>query len=159
MFNDEKYYTAEQGRIDALKDIADNKLIIRMAGRPANWVSTWIDILKENNIRYSNSGCLVFDGLFEYIEAYNKVSGAEIKRRFGDDFLDKTQARAIELNGDKDFFTYKPILNDNPEMGAKANQFGWVKCPNCHISFKITSSSSWDGERHKSCEQKIRLTN
>lgn len=97
----EKYYTPEQGRKDALDDISNGKLIIKVAGRQFNWSGYWIKILREHNIQYLNKGCRVYDEEDEYIKAYNEIQENEIKRIFGEDFLDKTQARAIEIYTDK----------------------------------------------------------
>ncbi|HYP50568.1 MAG TPA: hypothetical protein VEQ34_06470 [Pyrinomonadaceae bacterium] len=46
---------------------------------------------------------------------------------------------------------------DNPEMESAVNSAGWIKCPFCQISFKISSQEHWDGEKHISCGQKIKL--
>lgn len=49
------------------------------------------------------------------------------------------------------------LAEDESEITVTANSLDWVKYPFCDIQFKITSSESWDGKKHLSCGQKIKL--
>ena len=44
-------------------------------------------------------------------------------------------------------------------MDAAQNANSYVKCPHCGRSFSIRHSMSWDGNMHKSCHTRIRITN
>jgi hypothetical protein len=47
--------------------------------------------------------------------------------------------------------------NDAPAVTVTINSRGWVKCPYCGILFKPTNASSWNGERHRKCGQRLQM--
>ena len=151
-----KHY--QKGKEDALRDLESNKLILKTFGRQASWSFEWKRLLEE---RYGIeivviAGCIVSEEEIEYVKGYNDISVAEIEKRLGKDVLDKTSDDAMMLWKVEPF---EQIINENPEVEAIVNSADWVKCPNCNISFKITSAVSWNGKMHLSCQQKIRLIN
>jgi hypothetical protein len=149
----------EIGRLDAERDVASGRLLIKLHGRPIHWVPAWKDILKADyGVEVILGGCRVDDKTQSYEVGYNEVSEAEMRKRFGPDALESAVERAKALTPGDSFITYPPVGNDNPEIEASINPHGWVKCPNCGISFKITSSQSWDGRVHLSCQQKLRIS-
>lgn len=44
-------------------------------------------------------------------------------------------------------------------MNAEAYSGEWVKCPNCGVAFNLSERHSWTGYIHKTCGQKIKITN
>ena len=46
--------------------------------------------------------------------------------------------------------------NDNPSMEVAPHRPGWVLCPGCGKTFSLTPYS-WDGERHQTCGQRLRI--
>jgi hypothetical protein len=46
-----------------------------------------------------------------------------------------------------------------PALEAKKNLLGQIKCPGCGIRFKMSDRSVWTGYRHKSCGQRLLITN
>jgi nitrite reductase/ring-hydroxylating ferredoxin subunit len=54
-------------------------------------------------------------------------------------------------------FLLDNTAEDNSEMEAAVNSAAWIKCPFCRISFKISSGEHWNGEKHLSCGQKIKI--
>lgn len=75
-------YTYEKGKIDALKDIANNKFVIRTYGMTSGTQQNTNELKRKYGIE-------IFDDSLkpvEYVKGYNEVSKAEIKRKFGLDF-------------------------------------------------------------------------
>ncbi len=76
-------YTYEKGKSDAQIDIANNKFIIRTYG-----LMPGISQQSLNKLR-KKYGIEIFDDSWkpvEYLKGYNKISKAEIKRKFGLEF-------------------------------------------------------------------------
>lgn len=148
----------EKGKKDALRDIQAENLKVKTFGTIVTWFQEWRKILlNEYNVEIEVvSGCVVSDETVEYVNGYNKISEAEIKKKFGEDIFEKTLDEAEAIWKQESYFP-KPVENINEEMTAIPNKFNWVKCPNCNISFKITSVSSWNGKIHLSCGQKIKI--
>jgi hypothetical protein len=46
-----------------------------------------------------------------------------------------------------------------PALEAKKNPLGQIKCPGCGIRFKMADRRAWTGYRHKSCGQRLLITN
>jgi hypothetical protein len=46
-----------------------------------------------------------------------------------------------------------------PALEAKRNLLGQIKCPGCGTRFKMSDRRVWTGYRHKSCGQKLLITN
>ena len=89
-------YTYQKGIADARKDIIAGKLIIRYFGlRPAAENESEINasLKKEYNIEINDLGCVVPAGYNDYAKGYNEVSTSEIKRRFGDNYLENAAAK------------------------------------------------------------------
>lgn len=79
--------TYEKGEADAVSDIAKGKLIIKRYGLTPGVSPESLKELKEKyGIEYFEYGCVVSANLIEYVKGYNEISGAEIKRKFGDKF-------------------------------------------------------------------------
>ena len=80
--------TYEKGKADAESDVARGKLLIKRYGLTPSASSESFRELKEKyGVEFFDFGCLVSDGLIEYVKGYNEVSSAEIKRKFGDKVL------------------------------------------------------------------------
>lgn len=74
----------EKGEADARRDVAAGKLIIRLRGMAAFPPP---DFKEKYGIEFSIGGCLVSEDIDEYDDGYNKISEAEIRRRFGRQFF------------------------------------------------------------------------
>jgi hypothetical protein len=148
----------EKGKKEALRDITANNLSLKTLGLKVKWFQEWREILS-NKCKIEIdviAGCMVLDESVDYANGYNEISEAEIKKRFGEDILEKTLDEAEAIWKLEPYFP-KPFENKNEEMTAIPNSFGWVKCPNCNISFKVSSVASWKDRRHLSCGQKIKI--
>lgn len=90
-------YTYQKGIADAEKDVREGKLQIleyglvppTIAGKPDRYTL----LRKEYGISISSIGCIVPGGYTEYAKGYNEVSIREIKRRFGDNYLENAAAK------------------------------------------------------------------
>lgn len=49
------------------------------------------------------------------------------------------------------------LPTDNEPIEAAVYQLNWVKCPQCGWRFCLKNTSSWSGERHRRCGQRLRL--
>lgn len=147
----------QKGQKEASVDLEANKLKIKTLGRPVSWFQEWREILlNEYNIDIVRiAGCLVSDEEIDYLNGYNSVSEPEIKKRFGENVFKDTLEQAESVCKLEPYYP-KPFENNNEEMTVTSNSFGWVKCPNCNISFKIYSTS-WNGKIHLSCRQKLKI--
>ena len=155
-FKMSKFY--QKGQQEALEDIKADKLKMKTLGRPVSWFQEWREILlKEYKIQIEMiAGCMVSDEEVDYANGYNNISEAEIKKRFGETIFEKTFDKAEKVWKLEPYHP-RPFENTNEEMSAIPNSFGWVKCPNCDTSFKISSPVSWNGKVHISCGQKLKL--
>ncbi|WP_163998207.1 hypothetical protein [Pyxidicoccus caerfyrddinensis] len=48
-------------------------------------------------------------------------------------------------------------MREHPEMTATVRPDRFVVCPSCGKAFSLTDSARWDGSRHVTCGQRIRL--
>lgn len=149
----------QKGQKEALADLAAGKLKIKTLGRPVSWFQEWREILLKNyEIEIQRiAGCLVLDEESDYLNGYNNVSEAEIKKRFGENIFERTLKKAEAVWKSEPYQQQEIFENNNEEQSAIPNSFGWVKCPNCSKSFKISSQTSWNGKIHLSCGQKIEI--
>ena len=46
-----------------------------------------------------------------------------------------------------------------PAMEAQTSLLGWIKCPGCGGNFKFSDRRAWTGYRHRSCGQRLLITN
>ena len=46
-----------------------------------------------------------------------------------------------------------------PPLEAQRNLLGQIKCPGCGVRFKMADRQVWTGYRHKSCGQRLVITN
>jgi len=54
--------------------------------------------------------------------------------------------------------TAQPFLpSENEPMEAVLFQSNWIKCPQCGWKFCLSNTSSWTGERHRRCGQRLKL--
>jgi uncharacterized Zn-finger protein len=47
--------------------------------------------------------------------------------------------------------------NDRPEAIVSCYLRDWVRCPNCGKRFTLANPSSWNGERHVTCGQRLKI--
>jgi hypothetical protein len=50
------------------------------------------------------------------------------------------------------------FLNDVPEVAARPNSEGYLRCPGCGIAFTTRDPHRWTGYRHIRCGQRIRTS-
>jgi hypothetical protein len=94
-------YTYEKGISEAKRDVAEGRLRILYYGlRPGFADESLIrDFLKKNfRVEINDTGCMVPGGYGEYARGYNEISTAEIKRRFGTDFMEKAASGIAKKN-------------------------------------------------------------
>ena len=85
----------EAGRRDAERDLREGKLIFEMyGGPPPPWNGDWVKMLREKyHIELKEvAGCVVDYRIVGHALGYNELSGAEIDRRFGTDFIRTSRA-------------------------------------------------------------------
>lgn len=86
------------GEADARRDLAHGLLVEDSCGTPVPWYDEYKQLLRERyGIEFRSEGCVVDDAVLSYAKGYNKVMDAEIERRFGTNFWDKTTADAEAL--------------------------------------------------------------
>jgi hypothetical protein len=95
--------TPEQGRLEARKDIKDGKFIIKAWGLSSiqiNGIPSSEDVYQEilarkYKIRYEKvAECLIPEDTLSYANAYNEVSYAAIKAKYGPDIFEKVRKEA-----------------------------------------------------------------
>lgn len=88
----------DQGRADALKDIAAGKLAWHNLGFPAIWRREFVRIMKEKyGVESKDVGdCEPNMPLARHTKAYNETMQAEIEKRFGKGVVDQAIADAKE---------------------------------------------------------------
>lgn len=88
----------EQGRADALKDIAAGKLAWHNLGFPTPWRLDFSKILKEKyGVESKEVGdCEPNMPLARHTKAYNETMKAEIEKRFGKGVVEKAEEEAKE---------------------------------------------------------------
>jgi hypothetical protein len=95
--------TPEQGRLDARADIKAGKFIIKAWGLESarfNGIFSREDVYREilsrkYEIRYDSvGGCLTPENTVSYADAYNEVSYAAIKAKYGPDIFEKVLKEA-----------------------------------------------------------------
>ena len=79
------------GKDDASNNAESGRMILETYGLPPKEEFEWQANLKnEYQIESYNFGCVVSDKMKAYVKGYNEVSEAEIKRKYGDDILERT---------------------------------------------------------------------
>ena len=148
----------QKGEKEALEDIKADKLKLKTLGLKVGWFREWQEILwKEHEIQIDIiAGCMVSDEEIDYANGYNSISEAEIKKRFGENIFENTLYKAERI-WKLEPYRPMPFENKNEEMSVIPNSFGWIKCPNCHTSFKMSSMVSWNGKVHLTCGQKLKV--
>jgi len=53
--------------------------------------------------------------------------------------------------------TLEEIDAERGVMQATTNAHGWVRCPHCETRFRKHVTTSWDGERHRSCGTRLEI--
>jgi thiol-disulfide isomerase/thioredoxin len=94
-------YTYEKGVETAKKDTASGKLKILYYGlRPVSANESVINaaLKKKYSVEINDIGCGVPQGFDEYAKGYNEISIAEIKRRFGANFMEKAAESIAKRN-------------------------------------------------------------
>lgn len=88
----------QEGRADADNDLRANRLVVENWGLPMKGQDEYAKILRERyRIEFKRVGGDVVDvQTIGHAEGYNELSEREIKRRFGDDVLEKTEAEAVK---------------------------------------------------------------
>ncbi|MGI8668744.1 MAG: hypothetical protein ACR2J3_02735 [Aridibacter sp.] len=149
----------QKGKEEALEDIEANKLKLKVSGLKVRWFQEWRKILSDEfGVEIDViAGCMVLDKDSDYAGGYNEISEKELEKRFGNDILEKTLEKAKSIWESKLYIPSEPFENENEEIIASPNSFGWIKCPNCNKSFKISGVDSWNGKIHLSCRQKIKI--
>lgn len=107
----------EQGKIDAQTDISKGILIIHTGGRGNSSSRFFAALLKQRyGIETKGRGCLLTPQAVSYDTGYNEISKAEIKRKFGDEILDKTRNEAEKLASQPmaDVMELKLTVNQQP---------------------------------------------
>lgn len=89
---------ASRGEAEAHQAVAEGKLKLLEMGLPVPWASEYNTILKD---RYGIqpvyvAGCMVTEEIVDHAHAYNAVSMAEAKRKFGNDVFEKAERDAIQ---------------------------------------------------------------
>jgi hypothetical protein len=92
-YNEEAY---QQGRADALRDLAKGVLAYETFGLPKPDFSEYQQVLLE---RYKIelrpiAGCVVDSRILGHSYGYNQIMGPEIERRYGDRVWDQAEAEA-----------------------------------------------------------------
>ena len=84
----------EAGRRDAERDVREGRLIYEIyGGPPAPWEGDWEKLLADKyQIQLKSvAGCVVDRSIVGHARGYNEVSGAEIDRKFGPNFIVKSR--------------------------------------------------------------------
>jgi hypothetical protein len=83
------------GAADAIGDVMHGKLIVRELGLPAPWVPDASRVLAQSyGVHVSLGECMVSPARLTYVHGYNFVSMAAIRRKFGRDIVQQTDAGA-----------------------------------------------------------------
>lgn len=63
-----------------------------------------------------------------------------------------------DCNGEGTTYALVPrFANDNPPVGVRVGDDGWVACAHCGLRFAPTDKHRWTGLRHISCGQRLLL--
>ena len=91
-------YKNKDGKLDAKIDIKNGKYKFKTYGLHSEWFDLYCKILlTKYNIEVEGiAGCVVTNDIRKYVEDYNSVSMAEIKKKYGNDIFEKSKDEAIE---------------------------------------------------------------
>ena len=85
------------GRKEAQEDAANQRFSIKTTGDPTKEALEWGKILEEKHgIKLHHFGCCPSAKLEKYVQGYNEVSKAEIKKHYGRTILEKTWKEATD---------------------------------------------------------------
>ncbi len=84
------------GQLDARRDLSNGVMIVKTVGLPPPSREDFEHLLKERcNVQLQPiAGCLVSSELATYMQGYNEISAAEIKRKFGTNIFERLDAEA-----------------------------------------------------------------
>jgi len=104
-----------EGKVEAQTDISAGNLVIKISGRgDDSFYSAWIRVLKEKyGVTVQNRGCSVNSKELSYNKGYNEISESEIKKRFGEDALNKAKREAEEISENNPAEVTNIIITDN----------------------------------------------